>query len=231
MLLVARHKNNILFQLLLCCQIPIMLHSLRAHVLPRWIVQSSQNLHASRSSSSFKFSRRRATSAAVIFTVTSTTVLAANNHQDNNAAAAAPTHCSNQRRSSALSLAATSSNMFSFNTTTTECEGAAPETAAAAAATTTTTATISDYLLKFDHYNGVIVHLDWIFHHPNATSADNAKQQQQVEALYHEWSQHPEKFEAVLQRSLQQWKSEGRKGIWIHLPKNMASLVPVSHLQ
>jgi hypothetical protein len=136
--------------------------------------------------------------------------------------------------------------LHSHATTTTACEGSD-------SATTSTTAapSIPDYLLKYDHYNGVIIHLDWIFQHPNNNNASKSasantfmykensnkssgdeQQTQQIkqaelEALALEWNQHPDEFERILESSLKRWKQEGRKGIWVHLPKSMAPLVPV----
>jgi hypothetical protein len=63
-----------------------------------------------------------------------------------------------------------------------------------------------------------------------SSAEDAVMTKQELQQLYQDWSQHPEKFETLLQRSLQRWKAEGRKGIWIHAPRDMAGIVPVSSL-
>ena len=239
-IVAQRHYFHYLFQILVCLQ-PIMLHSFR--VLPRFVQNQTTRTSFSSSPALVQYNKRRAASAAVVFTVTSATALAASSHHDN-ARSAAPrsgtgtTIHGNHKRS----WPSVVSSLSATKPTMTDCEGTASKTAAVAASETTI---IPEYLLKFDHYNGVIIHLDWIFHHPNATADQSSshgnekgfleKEQHQQEhnqdfldALYHEWKDHPDKFERILERSLQQWKAEGRKGIWVHMPKDMANLVPVS---
>jgi len=108
---------------------------------------------------------------------------------------------------------------------TTSCEGQST--------TDTSIRTLPESLLKYDHYNGVIVHLDWIFNFPptdndNGEASPDLEQQEELQQLYHAWCEHPSIFERILERSLAKWKDEGRKGIWIHLPRSMAGIVPVS---
>jgi hypothetical protein len=85
-----------------------------------------------------------------------------------------------------------------------------------ASTTTTDTMEMEDSLkvppfdessLSFDHYNGVVLHLDKI----NANGNDHSVVS----------------FEQDLQQALLFWKAEGRKGIWIHAPSSMAKFVPV----
>lgn len=62
--------------------------------------------------------------------------------------------------------------------------------------------------LEYDHYNGVTLHLERLNDddvHKKTTS----------------------KFADNLKQALEFWKAEGRKGIWIHAPKEKAHLIPV----
>jgi len=56
-------------------------------------------------------------------------------------------------------------------------------------------------ILEYDHYNGVTIHLDRL---------DDAQEA---------------KFEGDLKQALDLWKAEGRKGIWVHAPRNKAHLI------
>ena len=245
--IVAQRHSFKFFQILVCLQPIIMLHSFR--VLPKFVPSQTRASFSSSTAASVKFNKRRAASAAVVFTVTSATALAASNNNRHENALSASTAAAQRSGTFAVnsnhkrSWSSVVSSLSATNPAMTDCEGTTSKTAAAIAASETTT--IPDYLLKFDHYNGVIIHLDWIFHHPNATTTEKSshgnekhlfekeKHQQEhnqdfLDALYHEWNEHPDKFERILESSIQQWKTEGRKGIWVHMPKDMASLVPVS---
>lgn len=95
---------------------------------------------------------------------------------------------------------------------------------------------LPESILKYDHYNGVIIHLDWLFNQTTATTINGAvngddqsevDDREQLQQLKQEWEQSPDIFETLLKNSLQKWKQEGRKGIWVHVPRNMAAVVPV----
>jgi Nudix hydrolase domain len=84
-------------------------------------------------------------------------------------------------------------------------------------------------LLTFDHYNGVIVHLDRMFAHDTSNTEETLDQESIGQRqLYQQLNQDPEVFQKVLETSLRKWKAQGKKGIWIHLPRAMAAIVPVS---
>jgi len=220
------------FQLLL--QFPIiMLHSFRLpaiHFSSR-LTRTTSNFHRQH------HRRSGTTGAAILLSISSITALGAassssssNSNRDKN-----PTPINsrvhNNTWSDSLSEV-TVNNGSQYNpltyTNTTSCEEES-----------TPISKIPEYLLKYDHYNGVILHLDWIFNHPNSTTSNSMMykennnnnstrvKQEDLEALVYEWIQHPEQFDQLLQSSLQQWKEEGRKGVWVHLPKSMAPLVPV----
>lgn len=83
----------------------------------------------------------------------------------------------------------------------------AASTAWAHSSNTTTTSQcgpshIPEEWLEFDHYNGVTVLLDQI---QDAISTTD--------------------FAAALQTSLKEWKSQGRKGIWLHIPASQADKI------
>merc|ERR1712003_24328 len=59
--------------------------------------------------------------------------------------------------------------------------------------------------LKYDSYNGVTISLQSV---PSETT-DNLN-----------------KFQNTLKESLQEWRNEGKRGIWIHVPRNFAHVVP-----
>lgn len=63
-------------------------------------------------------------------------------------------------------------------------------------------------VLEYDHYNGVIMHLD------------------KLSATYD-----PSQFGRDLTTALTMWKAEGRKGIWVHCPSDRASLIPFCTMQ
>lgn len=159
-----------------------------------------------RRSSAFSYSQRRAASVAALVAATSVTALAAS--QDN----------SNRKDHWQLHRSPSK----------TQCE------------TQSTVETFPEVLLKYDHYNGVIVHLDWILSRPDVddklfnrpkddedVDVMNPERQQQLNQLYQDWINNPKKFEDILQRSLKKFKEDGRKGIWIHVPRAMAGVVPV----
>ena len=66
--------------------------------------------------------------------------------------------------------------------------------------------TFDESYLEMDHYSGVTVRLDTI-----------PKESLDVHA-----------FKLILEQSLAKWKDEGKKGIWIHCPKDQADKVPVA---
>lgn len=184
-------------------------HTMMAHgfrfVVPRVGGRGRQHYsNLARSQAAVSFGRRRAVSVAAVVAATSLTALAAASANHDNQ----KNHWELPPRNAAIRKTA--------------CEGQP------------TCTTFPEVLLKFDHYNGVTVHLDWIFHHPQTHSNEeegegmSPERQQQLQQLYQEWTNNPELFEQVLQRSLQKWKAEERQGIWIHLPRTMASVVPVS---
>ena len=71
--------------------------------------------------------------------------------------------------------------------------------------------------LSYDHYNGVTLHLDKISKiYP--TPVEGCKN-------------NVPSFIDDLKEALTFWKSEGRRGIWIHVPLNMAHVVPVSDIR
>ncbi|CAB9505492.1 Nudix hydrolase [Seminavis robusta] len=107
----------------------------------------------------------------------------------------------------------------SRNLTTAFCEETTLET-------DTTDAVFPETLLKYDHYNGVIVHLDWILQHPNKTEEASLDEESERQQIFQKWTSNPQEFEQVLETSLRKWRAEGRKGIWVHLPRSMASVVP-----
>jgi hypothetical protein len=151
-------------------------------------------------------SRSRVATVAALLTATSATVMAAYHQSDDNGSSI------NDRNWGLKST----NNMYIA-----DCESQKTDQASE------TLEFLPETILKFDHYNGVIIHLDWIFNQTVVEDGETEKQQQ-LKRLYKEWKENPRSFEDLLQRSLQNWKNEGRKGIWIHLPREMASVVPVS---
>ena len=67
-----------------------------------------------------------------------------------------------------------------------------------------------DEILQTDTYNGVSIRLDHVKGGEDATIC------------------HPESFRQMLKSSLQTWKDDGRKGIWIYAPTERSNLVPIA---
>lgn len=65
-----------------------------------------------------------------------------------------------------------------------------------------------DELIETDTYNGIIIRLD------------HATDESEVVSL--------ESFQARLEESLDMWRTEGRKGVWIYVPNSRANLVPIA---
>jgi 8-oxo-dGTP pyrophosphatase MutT (NUDIX family) len=63
--------------------------------------------------------------------------------------------------------------------------------------------------LTYDTYNGVTIKLEEIYNGDETQSFD------------------PVAFSNTLQQSLQTWKKEGRRGIWIHIPTSCSAAVPI----
>ena len=63
--------------------------------------------------------------------------------------------------------------------------------------------------LTYDTYNGVTIKLEEIYNGDETQSFD------------------PVAFSNTLQHSLQTWKKEGRRGIWIHIPTSCSAAVPI----
>eukprot|EP00527_Entomoneis_sp_CCMP2396_P004821 CAMPEP_0198137522 /NCGR_PEP_ID=MMETSP1443-20131203/993_1 /TAXON_ID=186043 /ORGANISM="Entomoneis sp., Strain CCMP2396" /LENGTH=337 /DNA_ID=CAMNT_0043798975 /DNA_START=469 /DNA_END=1482 /DNA_ORIENTATION=+ len=64
-------------------------------------------------------------------------------------------------------------------------------------------------ILHHDHYNGVTIHLE------RCTEE-------------HEFLSEPTVFESKLKAALEEWKKEGKKGIWMYCPVQNSDLVPVA---
>lgn len=72
--------------------------------------------------------------------------------------------------------------------------------------------------LEYDHYNGVTLYLGkW---KPNREEASNDNNNSDVVSA--------EDFEKALKDALKIWKNEGRKGIWIHIPKSHVDKVAIA---
>ncbi len=65
-----------------------------------------------------------------------------------------------------------------------------------------------DHVLSYDFYNGVTIRLDRAMMAGEIGDATS--------------------FRNDLQKALRIWINEGRKGIWIHVPTDLAYVVPVS---
>jgi len=70
---------------------------------------------------------------------------------------------------------------------------------------TITTTLFPEESLEYDHYNGVTVHVD---ERLLLSMEDN--------------------FAANLGRQLQVWRAEGKRGVWLHVPKPCAAVIPVA---
>jgi ADP-ribose pyrophosphatase YjhB (NUDIX family) len=86
-----------------------------------------------------------------------------------------------------------------------------------------------DSVLSYDHYNGVTIHLDK-YHHRHQKSNDDddgdgndsSDNQLSTSTIETETS-----FSQKLKDALQIWKSEGKKGIWIHTNSETSKYIPI----
>jgi ADP-ribose pyrophosphatase YjhB (NUDIX family) len=84
-------------------------------------------------------------------------------------------------------------------------------------------------ILQHDHYNGVTIHLDRISSASSSASSAAASsascdssslsETSSLSSLLH--------FEQTLQSSLLEWKKQGKKGIWIHVPRHEVDKIPI----
>ena len=80
-----------------------------------------------------------------------------------------------------------------------------------------------DEMLEHDTYNGISLRLDHIHTIDNVDDGNNNNNKIDLDEVLE-----PNSFRERLQSSLEQWRQEGRKGIWIFVPNARAGLVPIA---
>ncbi|MGK3762569.1 MAG: ADP-ribose pyrophosphatase YjhB (NUDIX family) [Bacillariaceae sp.] len=126
-------------------------------------------------------------------------------------------------QASASSLYATLINTLNANTTNCqEGENAVKKS------TNTTQPPFDDSVLSYDHYNGVTIHLDKYHHqHQRSNNDDDSSGNQLTTAAAAVTIEIETLFSRKLKDALQIWKSEGKKGIWIHTNSETSKYIPI----
>jgi ADP-ribose pyrophosphatase YjhB (NUDIX family) len=81
-------------------------------------------------------------------------------------------------------------------------------------------------VLSYDHYNGVTLYLGEYLQWQQQHQQQNNQQQQQQQQDESLLSDDTLSFSQQLERAVQFWKAEGRKGVWIHVPPTASHWVP-----